>query len=448
MCGAFSGRATSTAAVGVVHDSFISYSDGRRHRWSHNPFCVNRHDIFQNSTAEQRQFNETPSQRHVSCGKRHDPAVSAVMWTRRQRCECRPHAKSQPNQQRAPPRNGRAGQNARGRRGRTYPATRGECACPAWDDAECTHTSHGGQRARLTRRRAQQQEHLARKRGAARSRVWRTHKTAAPPRTNGNSARNTSTAPYKARAVREPRAPPHPTRKRSKRSNGAPRNGKIFAPCVIRGVRAAKSAPSWQDLRAVYPPTAICGAFRIHGAHILPKPARFGCMARESCHEAPPFSSEAPFGIHGVKKLPRIAAWERTAAESCRGKTSENAPRENIATASQAKSASGHNHATIGRLGAHRGEILPLPVARERISRAFCHRRVPGNAPWHNLAVAGSPKMHRGNTLPRQPPSRMLLDDILPRRPSTARACCEIAVVSRSRKTPPERSVGQFNTAC
>lgn len=53
LCGAFSGRATSTAAVGVVHDSFISYSDGHRHRWSHNPFCVNRHDIFQNSTAEQ-----------------------------------------------------------------------------------------------------------------------------------------------------------------------------------------------------------------------------------------------------------------------------------------------------------------------------------------------------------------------------------------------------------
>lgn len=143
MCGAFSGRATSTAAVGVVHDSFISYSDGRRHRWSHNPFCVNRHDIFQNSTAEQRQFNETPSQRHVFCGKRHDPAVSASSRTRRQRCECRPHAKSQPNQQRAPPQNGRAGQKARGRRGGIYPATRGECACPAWDDTECTHTSHG-----------------------------------------------------------------------------------------------------------------------------------------------------------------------------------------------------------------------------------------------------------------------------------------------------------------
>ena len=86
MCGAFSGRATSTAAVGVVHDSFISYSDGRRHRWSHNPFCVNRHDIFQNSTAEQRQFNEPPSQRHVFCGKRHATTSSVASRTRRQGC--------------------------------------------------------------------------------------------------------------------------------------------------------------------------------------------------------------------------------------------------------------------------------------------------------------------------------------------------------------------------
>ena len=224
-------------------------------------------------------------------------------------------------------------------------------------------------------------------------------------RANGDSARNTSTAPYKARAVREPRAPPHPTRKRSKRSNGAPRNGKICALCMIRGARAAKSAPSWQDLRAVYSQTAVCGAFRMHGARILPRTGDFPVRGR--------FRD----------------AWSAKPATDCRP-------------------------------GTHRGGILPLPVrprahqgaipppsdAGERISRAFCHRRAPGNAPWHNLAVAGGPKMHRGNTLPRQPPSRMLLDDILPRRPSTARAFCEIAVVPRSRKTPPERSVGQFNT--
>ena len=151
------------------------------------------------------------------------------------------------------------------------------------------------------------------------------------------------------------------------------------------GARAAKSAPSWQDLRAVYPPTAVCGAFRIHGAHILPKPAHFGCMACESCQEGAIFPSEAPFGIHGVKKLPRIAARERTAAESCHGKTSENAPRENIATASQAKGASGRSPATAGRWETHLASILPSSSARKRIRAQSRHRQTPGNTSMKNL---------------------------------------------------------------
>ena len=95
--------------------------------------------------------------------------------------------------------------------------------------------------------------------------------------------------------------------------------GKICATCMIRGVCAAKRAPSWQDIHVVYPPTAICRAFRMHGAHILPKPAHFGCMARESCRELAIFPSEAPSEMHETKKLPRIAARERTVAESCHG---------------------------------------------------------------------------------------------------------------------------------
>ena len=81
------------------------------------------------------------------------------------------------------------------------------------------------------------------------------------------------------------------------------------------------------------------------------------------------------------------------------------------------------------------------------MERKNCHGWPPGKASRHNLAMAGSPKMHRDYILPRQPPSRMLLDGILPRRPSAARACCEIAVASGSRKTSPEQSVGQFNNA-
>ena len=172
----------------------------------------------------------------------------------------------------------------------------------------------------------------------------------------------------------------------------------------------------------------------------------FGCMAHMSCQSqlvSDAWRANLAMNWRFSRPRPLSGCMER---KTCHGLPPGNAPRRNLATARPP--------------GTHRGGILPLPVrprahqgaipppsdAGERISRAFCHRRAPGNAPWHNLAVAGSPKMHRGNTLPRQPPSRMLLDDILPRRPSTARACCEIAVVPRSRKTPPERSVGQFNT--
>ena len=77
----------------------------------------------------------------------------------------------------------------------------------------------------------------------------------------------------------------------------------------------------------------------------------FGCMARESCRELAIFPSETAFGMHGAQNLPRIAARERTAAESCHGKALENASREDIATASQAKGASGRNPATVGRWG-------------------------------------------------------------------------------------------------
>ena len=172
----------------------------------------------------------------------------------------------------------------------------------------------------------------------------------------------------------------------------APNDGRICAPCVIRGARAAKSAPSWQDLRAVYSQTAVCGAFRMHGAHILPKPARFGCMARESCHELAIFPPEAAFGMHGAQNLPRIAARERTAAESCHGKTPENAPRENIATASQAKSASGRNPAAAGRWGgAYCASILPSPGAWECIASISCHRQTSENAQRRHTATASRP---------------------------------------------------------
>ena len=160
---------------------------------------------------------------------------------------------------------------------------------------------------------------------------------------------------------------------------------------MIREARAAKRAPSWQDIRAVHPPTAVCGAFRIHGAHILPKPARFGCMARESCHELAIFPPEAAFGMHGAQNLPRIAARERTAAESCHGKTPENALRKYIATAGQAKSASGRSPATVGRSGTHSVDILPSADIRECTASAYLHCQSPGCAAFSTRGNGFSP---------------------------------------------------------
>ena len=105
-----------------------------------------------------------------------------------------------------------------------------------------------------------------------------------------------------------------------------------------------------------------------------------GCMERKTCH-----------GL-----TPR----ERTAAESCHGKALENAPRENIATASQAKGASGRNPATVGRWGTHFESILPSSSARERTVVKSCHYQSPENAFRAYPAIAGCLGMHSVDILP------------------------------------------------
>ena len=126
----------------------------------------------------------------------------------------------------------------------------------------------------------------------------------------------------------------------------------------------------------------------------------FGCMARRSCQELAIFPPEATFGMYGVKKLPRIAARERTAAKSCHGKALENVSRENIATASQAKSASGRNPATVRRWETHFASILPSSSARERTVVKSCHYQSPENAFRAYPAIAGCLGMHSVDILP------------------------------------------------
>ena len=155
-----------------------------------------------------------------------------------------------------------------------------------------------------------------------------------------------------------------------------PLPGKIFARCILR--------------------RRFAGLFGCMARTSCQSQLVFGCMARRSCQEGAIFPSEATFGMHGAQNLPRIDARERTAAESCHGKAPENAPRENIATAGQAKSALGRNSATVGRRGgAHCASILPSSSARERIASISCHRQTSENAQFRHTSIASCPVAQR-----------------------------------------------------
>ena len=146
-----------------------------------------------------------------------------------------------------------------------------------------------------------------------------------------------------------------------------PLPGRIFARCILR--------------------RRFAGHFGCMARISCQSQPVFGCMACESCRELAIFPPEATFGMHGAQNLSRIAAWERTAAESCHGKTPPRTHRARILPLSV-------------RPRVHQGAILPPSDAGERISRAFCHRRAPGNAPWRNLATTSRPRTHFAHILP------------------------------------------------
>ena len=120
----------------------------------------------------------------------------------------------------------------------------------------------------------------------------------------------------------------------------------------------------------------------------------FGCMARISCQSQLVLNTRRRYiATKGPFPRPRplSGCMER---KTCHGLPPENAPRRNLAT--------------DRRSGTHRARILPLPVrprahqgaipppsdAGERISRAFCHRRAPENAPREYIATASRPRTH------------------------------------------------------
>ena len=182
-----------------------------------------------------------------------------------------------------------------------------------------------------------------------------------------------------------------------------------------------KRATSRQDLRAVHSQTAVCGAFRMHNAHILPKPAHFGCMAAKCCHEPALFPSKAPSGTHETKKLPRIAARECITAKYCQGRQPGNTPRRYLAAVGRRGSAPRHNLATVGRPKTHHGNILPRQTPFKNASRRHLaektlgcpglQQRASGARGQKRTAARTTTKQaaRRPETQPRAPPQRFSL---------------------------------------
>ena len=130
-----------------------------------------------------------------------------------------------------------------------------------------------------------------------------------------------------------------------------------------RGVSSNGDLQGFSDAWRAYP--AKTSSFRMHGARILPRTGDFPVRDHFWDAWSAKLATDCRPGTHFASILPSASARERTAAESCRGKALGNASREYIATASQAKSASGRSPATVGRWGTHLASILPSSSARE-----------------------------------------------------------------------------------
>lgn len=152
---------------------------------------------------------------------------------------------------------------------------------------------------------------------------------------------------------------------------------------MIRGVCAAKRAPSWQDIHVVYPPTAICRAFRIHGTHILPKPAHFEYTAAIYCHEEAFFPSEAFFGVHRGKILPSSDTWERITSTYRHRQAPGNAFRGHLAVAERPRAHCEHTLLCAGLRG-----IQFAGICR--------HARPPDDAPRQHIASKATLRLCKG----------------------------------------------------
>ena len=122
----------------------------------------------------------------------------------------------------------------------------------------------------------------------------------------------------------------------------------------------------------------------------------FGCMARRSYQSqliSDAWRANLAANWRFSRPRPLLGCMER---KTCHGLMPGNAPREYIATTSQAKSASGRNPATFERPETHFASILSSASAQERTARVYCHYQSPENAfakilPWTSAWIRPAP---------------------------------------------------------
>ena len=166
-------------------------------------------------------------------------------------------------------------------------------------------------------------------------------------------------------------------------------------------------AERWQDSRAVHDSRGPCSEKRLFLARSSSGVSSDGDLRgisdawRAYLAKASPFSDAWRANLAAnwrfSRPRPLSGCMER---KTCHGLTPGNAPRENIATASQAKGASGRNPATVGRWGTHFESILPSSSARERTVVKSCHYQSPESAFRAYPAIAGCLGMHSVDILP------------------------------------------------
>ena len=166
-------------------------------------------------------------------------------------------------------------------------------------------------------------------------------------------------------------------------------------------------AERWQDSRAVHDSRGPCSEKRLFLARSSRGVSSDGDLRgfsdawRADLARASPFSDAwcANLATNWQFSRPRplSGCMER---KTCHGLTPGNAPRRNLATDRHLGTHRARIMPLLVRPRAHYGAVLPPSDAGKRISRAFCHRRVPGNAPRRNLATAKRPGTHFAKILP------------------------------------------------